>query len=397
MRRVVLVHSSDEMYGADRIVLQITDALRAEPRLALEVWLPTDVQHGATPLCAELEERGVTVRHMALPMLRRSLLTPSGLVAVARRCRALRRSLVRHRADLVYCTTSACAPVVAVAKSAGVASIVLHAQEIWSGPERRLLRLMVRGSSLRIAISSAVDRSMGLDDPRPVIVPNAVPAPAVAGPPLSPDGRPDGLRFVVASRWTPRKGYATLLEAWSLAGCPGHLTILGGPAPAGRSVDVPHLVSTLVSQIHTVSVVGEVPDIAPYIAESDVVLLPSDLPEGFGLVVVEAFAQGRPAVASRSGGTVDVVTHGVDGWLFTPGDPVSLAAVLSSLTPAAVAEAGARSSRAAARHTPDRFQRTIRSLILDELGMAQPAEVDVVEQAEQTEQLDQVELLSEAS
>jgi glycosyltransferase involved in cell wall biosynthesis len=138
-------------------------------------------------------------------------------------------------------------------------------------------------------------------------------------------------------------------------------------------------------------VVGEVPDIAPYIAESDVVLLPSDLPEGFGLVVVEAFAQGRPAIASRSGGTVDVITHGVDGWLFTPGDPASLAAVLSSLTPAAVAEAGARSSRAAARHTPDRFQRTIRSLILDELGLEQRAEQD------QLDQLDQVELLSEAS
>jgi len=388
MRRVVLVHSSDEMYGADRIVLQITDALRAEPRLELEVWLPTDVQHGATPLCAELQARGVTVRHMALPMLRRSLLTPSGLVTIARRCRALRQSLVHHRADLVYCTTSACAPVAAVAKSAGVASIVLHAQEVWSGPEQRLLRWMVRGSSLRIAISSAVDRSMGLDDPRPVIVPNAVPAPAVVGPPLSPDGRPDGLRFVVASRWTPRKGYATLLQAWSLAGCPGHLTILGGPAPAGRSVDVPQLVSTLVPDVDTVTVVGEVPDIAPYIAESDVVLLPSDLPEGFGLVVVEAFAQGRPAIASRAGGTVDIITHGVDGWMFTPGDPVSLAAVLSSLTPAAVAEAGARSSRSAARHTPDRFQHTIRSLILDELGLVQRAEHD---------QLDQDELISEAS
>jgi len=175
-----------------------------------------------------------------------------------------------------------------------------------------------------------------------------------------------------------------LLQAWSLAGCPGHLTILGGPAPAGRSVDVPHLVSTLVPDVDTVTVVGEVPDIAPYIAESDVVLLPSDLPEGFGLVVVEAFAQGRPAIASRSGGTVDVITHGVDGWLFTPGDPVSLAAVFSSLTPAAVAEAGARSLRAAARHTPDRFQRTVRSLILDELGLVQH------------ELLDQVEELSEA-
>lgn len=371
--RAVVVHSSDEMYGADRIVLQIVDALRAEPRIALEVWLPSDVGHGSTPLCVELDARGVTVRHTALPVLRRSLLTPSGLVEVARRCRALRRHLVQHPADLVYCTTSACAPVVPAARSAGVRSVVLHAQEIWSTSERRVLRWLARGSTLRIAISGAVERSMGLDDPRPVVVPNAVPMPAVVGPPLTAHGRPDGLRFVVASRWTPRKGYATLLDAWSRAGCPGHLTILGGPPPVGASVDVPQLVDAFVAQPHTVSVVGEVPDIAPYIADSDVVLLPSDLAEGFGLVVVEGFAQGRPAIASRSGGTVDVITHGVDGWLFTPGDAAALATVLSSLTPSAVAEAGARSLRAYGRHTTDRFERTIRSLVLDQLGLVQRA------------------------
>ena len=203
----------------------------------------------------------------------------------------------------------------------------------------------------------------------PTSAPNAVPRPSVVGSSLEAQGRAEGLRFVVASRWTPRKGYATLLDAWARAGCPGHLTILGGPPPVGTSVDVPQLVDDLVPQPHTVTVVGEVRDVAPYIADSDVVLLPSDLAEGFGLVVVEGFAQGRPAIASRSGGTVDVITHGVDGWLFTPGDAAALASVLSSLTPSMVAEAGARASRAYARHTTDRFERTIRSLVLDQLGL----------------------------
>ena len=44
--------------------------------------------------------------------------------------------------------------------------------------------------------------------------------------------------------------------------------------------------------------VGEVADIAPHLAAADVLVLPSDEPEPFGLVVIEAFSLSRPVVAS---------------------------------------------------------------------------------------------------
>ena len=37
--------------------------------------------------------------------------------------------------------------------------------------------------------------------------------------------------------------------------------------------------------------------------------------EGFGLVILEAFASGLPIVASRSGGITDIVKDGVNGFL----------------------------------------------------------------------------------
>lgn len=47
--------------------------------------------------------------------------------------------------------------------------------------------------------------------------------------------------------------------------------------------------------------------------------------EGFGLVILEAFASGLPIVASRSGGIVDIVKDGVNGYLVEEKDSKGLA------------------------------------------------------------------------
>ena len=79
---LVLVHPSDELYGADRMLLEMVEAARSDPRVpGLEVWLPDDLAHPAPELslCRVLEQRGVAVRHLDLPVLRRAYRTPRGL------------------------------------------------------------------------------------------------------------------------------------------------------------------------------------------------------------------------------------------------------------------------------------------------------------------------------
>jgi glycosyltransferase involved in cell wall biosynthesis len=46
--------------------------------------------------------------------------------------------------------------------------------------------------------------------------------------------------------------------------------------------------------------------------------------EPFGIVVLEAWAAGKPVVASRNGGPAEVVTHGQEGYLVHD-DPGSIA------------------------------------------------------------------------
>lgn len=67
---------------------------------------------------------------------------------------------------------------------------------------------------------------------------------------------------------------------------------------------------------------------AALVARSRAVLLPSQWEETFGLVVVEAMAAGVAPVATAHGSFPELITDGVDGALFQPGDPDDLAKTL---------------------------------------------------------------------
>jgi glycosyltransferase involved in cell wall biosynthesis len=50
-------------------------------------------------------------------------------------------------------------------------------------------------------------------------------------------------------------------------------------------------------------------------ANIDVLVVPSILPEAFGLVVAESFSAGKPVIVSNSGALPELVTHGVNGFI----------------------------------------------------------------------------------
>ncbi len=55
----------------------------------------------------------------------------------------------------------------------------------------------------------------------------------------------------------------------------------------------------------------------PFIySAADIVVVPSEQ-EAYGMVAAEAFAAGRPVVASSVGGLKEIVDHGINGYLFT--------------------------------------------------------------------------------
>lgn len=67
------------------------------------------------------------------------------------------------------------------------------------------------------------------------------------------------------------------------------------------------------------------------LADVDVVVVPSTVPESYSIVVREAFAHGIPVIASEIGALPAAIRPGENGWLFVPGDAAGLAALLQPL------------------------------------------------------------------
>lgn len=202
-----------------------------------------------------------------------------------------------------------------------------------------LKRGFLRRFGALIAVSDAVRTAAAglVADDRLVTVPNGIELPADS--PAGADLRRElGLapgRPVIGSiaRLCPEKGHGDLLQAAGLlAGrWPDLALVLVGDAPAGsaHARELRRRVAALglAGRVHFC---GYRPRAADLATAFDIHVT-SSLAEPFGLATLEAMAQGRPVVATRSGGSPEVVADGVEGFLVPPGDPARLAARLDCL------------------------------------------------------------------
>jgi glycosyltransferase involved in cell wall biosynthesis len=153
----------------------------------------------------------------------------------------------------------------------------------------------------------------GLPAERIVVKPNYASDP---GTPLA--GSRHGALFV--GRLSPEKGLQTLLKAWD--GIEYPLRILGGgPLQLSLSANLSRWISVLGHRPHA--------EIEPAMRQARFLVMPSEYIEGFPMVIVEAFANGLPVIASRLGTMADVIEDGVTGLHFTAGNPDDLAAKVS--------------------------------------------------------------------
>jgi glycosyltransferase involved in cell wall biosynthesis len=73
------------------------------------------------------------------------------------------------------------------------------------------------------------------------------------------------------------------------------------------------------------------PEIASILQQSDIFTLPCTWGEAFSLVILEAFAAGKPVIATGVGGNVEAVEDGRNGLVVPPGDAGALAAAITAL------------------------------------------------------------------
>ena len=158
-------------------------------------------------------------------------------------------------------------------------------------------------------------------------------------------------RVAYLGRLAPQKDVGTLLQAFARLPAGTQLLLVGdGP-------DRPALQRRARRFDGRVHFTGFVPHAAvpAVLAHVDLRVLPS-LSEDLSSALIEAMAAGLPVVATRAGGTADLVHHGGNGLPVAPRDPAALAAAISEVLADLAAASGmsAASRRTAAAYAwPD--------------------------------------------
>lgn len=145
--------------------------------------------------------------------------------------------------------------------------------------------------------------------------------------------RRGALRILFLGNIIPRKGLHILLEA--LKGLPAgerELAVVGS-----GDVDSPYLraINRLIERngmsgcVRLAGAIGD-RELAQEMKASHVLAIPSSY-EGYGIAYLEGMGFGLPAIGTAAGGTREVISHGRDGFLISPGDTAALASYLKRL------------------------------------------------------------------
>lgn len=289
------------------------------------------------PVGPQLERAGVTVR----------VIGGSPLVRIAR----LHRQLAADRVDIVHAWLFVAN---AYAWVAGGRALVTSARNCKrSGPLLDALnRLAFRSSAAIIANSDAVrryiQREYGAPAARIAVVYNAVDLDRFR-PRAGPDDR-QAPRVVTVGRLVAQKNPLLFVAAAAALHkrLPAVRFVWIGDGPLREQVAAAVRAAGLEA---VCELAGERADVPELLRSADLFWLTSDW-EGLPNAVIEALACGLPVAATRVGGTPELVSDGVEGFLVEPGDGEALVARSLSVLRDAAAR---RRMGAAARSRSERF------------------------------------------
>ncbi len=195
-------------------------------------------------------------------------------------------------------------------------------EDVETGPSLKLWVERETFSGARAVVSNSayyrdLYAGLGLDASKIEVIPSSVDLPAATGKGVREalGIRPDEVVLTCVARLVERKGHEDLLRAAA-----GFRLLFAGDGPFRRNLEG-----------RGALLLGSRVDVPELLAASDIVVLASRFGEGCPNAVLEAMAAGKAVVATRAGGTPEVVVDGETGLLVPPGDVAGLRAALLRL------------------------------------------------------------------
>lgn len=372
---VLVVHPGAELFGSDRMLLESVIGLVGSGA-QVTVAVPE-----SGPLVEELKRAGADVRIGPMLVLRKALMVPRGwplLVKSAISGLVSSWKLLGELApDAVYVSTIVVPqwPVLARLRRIRAVSHIHEAEASGARILSALLYLPHIASERTLVNSefclSAVGRVLPSLARRCQVVLNGVAAPEMPPPPR---GRIEGaLRVLYLGRLSPRKGPDLVIEAAARVRSAGQevKVTLVGTAFTGYEWFEKQLRESVERTGLDVEFAGFRSDVWPYLAEADVLVVPSRLDESFGNTAVEGVLAMRPVIASDSSGLREAVKDYPTARLTPLNDPGAIAdAMLEFVTewPKLVDEVTVSHTEALRRHAPDRYRMSVADAVLGGLS-----------------------------
>lgn len=361
-RRVLLVHTSAGMYGADKACLLIARGLR---QLGREVTVVLPYRGRLAKALGAADVR-VVIGHVGA--VRRVFTVagwlkfgffdlPASIVGIWRLARL-------H--DVVHVNTSVAVGALIGARLAG-RPVVVHLRESY-GVHARAWR--VYSAFLRRFATAIVTISQWIDDeaanarlPRRRLIHDAATR--------MPTGSADHseARAICVGRLNEWKGHLVLVDATDeliRRGCRVPVTVVGDAFQGGELYRerLERRIADLGLQ-DTVLLAGETEDVDRYLASHSIFVSPTIRAEPFGIALLEAMSAGLACIATDAGGPRDLIDSGRNGLLVPLGDSAALADAIERL---AGDEALRRQlGAAAAQDVRDRFSADLVRDAVDQL------------------------------
>lgn len=344
MKRILYLHAGAEMYGADKVLLELIKGLDSK-EFEAHVILPND-----GVLVEALRQVGAQVSVLDYPILRRKYFNPKGIADYIRSYNFYAKQIAlyarEHSIDMVHNNTAAVLEGIYLKRKLKL-PLIWHVHEIIVKPKAIsdfINMLMGRYADKIVTVSQAVanhiKQSPFIKDSQVEViyngVDNAVYYPMDASSIREKfDIAQDALVIGMVGRVNAIKGQNDFIEAVEplLEKNEQAVAFLAGGVFPGEEWRLEELdkriaSSSVVSQIHRIDYYDKTSELYNMF---DIFVLPSIKPDSLPTVVLEAMACSKPVVGYNNGGIAEMVVDDKSGCLVKPNRPQELSNAISLL------------------------------------------------------------------